>query len=246
LRDGGLDKPPAVLNSVVLRPNPVGLTRFPSDYPDSNLKSSSVIEVSSDGTVTGSTTVNYSGPRSEYWTSYLNTLPAERREKYIQSLLKRRGYVGMGTFEVHPVFGSVYASEISTSYSGHADSGRDRIQVPSDISFHGMAAVIEDFSRSKPIGDWQCEKGTIEEVYRISSPHGFRLPDPVNISNHFGTYTSVYEANGNDVVIDRKLVTPLLKTVCNQEEFEQAREISKAIRRDVESPLFLKAEADRM
>lgn len=117
--------------------------------------------------------------------------------------------------------------------------GTGAFPVPTGLRPHRIAELARAAPLARRQYAWTCGlPGERKEVTRLTLPASMHVgsgPKDVHVKNEFGHYDAHYERDGSVINITREFAHTLTTQPCDDAQYQQFRELTQAIERDVKA-----------
>jgi len=209
------------------------------------IKVVSKVEVTSEGTVKGESSIVNSGVYELIARGTLSRVPKGTEEQVAAQVLNMTGQPGTGTFKFGDPRDLAQPFDYSTRFNSPNFAqmpGPGAIRVPPGLgSLSGIVAIAGALGLAKRDFAMGAFGGYKEEITTLSFPESVKitsLPKPVVKENALGKYTSTYAMEGSTITIKRTLEDKLSKPTLSPDEFLLYRELGEAVARDFRAQIL--------
>lgn len=119
--------------------------------------------------------------------------------------------------------------------------GPGAFRVPTGLRFGRVADLVRGAVLAKREYPWECGiPGGRRETIRLSLPPSVHLdavPRDLHLRNAFGSYDAHYEQAGSGLLVTREFAHALNSQPCNDNDYQQFRQLAEAIERDAQTEL---------
>jgi transglutaminase-like putative cysteine protease len=212
-------------------------TKTPVPPIDSDrLKVTSLVSLTSDGSVSGSVEVFQNGVTAADSRVWAREITKDVENDLVKNIFRQKGLVGSGKIEKDDPteLSNVYHYKISFD-------GEKFLKFPGTGAFYvyppmGIGSSIYDSMRSsteveKEV-DVTCTGGTISEDYVFELPQSMKvlsIPDDMNISSDVLQYTATYQLDSNVLKVKRTLEDRTKGNVCSPQEMANYKKVADKV-----------------
>jgi transglutaminase-like putative cysteine protease len=221
------------------------ITRLPMSNPAGDgMMVQTTIKVDDQGTAKGSSIVKTSGAYDLIARSVFTMVAPGDVPVMAARMLATNGQIGSGDFAHDDVRDLDHAFQYSMHFVlpdyAHLP-GPGAMRVPAGLAtFNGISATFDLFgptTRELPLTFFS--RHVIERT-DIQIPSGLKiesLPNPVRITSSFGSYTSTYEKDRENIVVTRTLDLDVPNVLVTPQQYPELREMAMKVKRDLASQL---------
>jgi hypothetical protein len=203
------------------------------------------IQVNADGSASGTAEGRASGSSEIQLRHIFAALPPGQEEAIARMQLARINESGSGAFS----FGDprdlsqpfVYGTKFNIA-SLASLPGPGAFPIPSGLRLLRVADLTGGASLASRRYPWACGiPGERKETTRLTlaaGMHVLAVPKDVHVKNDFGAYEAHYEQQGALVTVTREFTHTFTGEPCDDGEYQQFRELTQAMERDVKAPLL--------
>jgi hypothetical protein len=169
-------------------------------------------------------------------------LPPGQGDSIAQSTLTKNHESGTGSFT------TTDPRDLSKSFSYQTTfsipglitiPGPGAFPVPTGLRFARLADLAQAASLPARKYPWVCGiPGSRKETTHLTLPSSVRItntPKDVHLTNGFGSYDARYETSDSTITVTREFAHTFTGEPCNDESYQQFRELTSAIERDVKA-----------
>lgn len=204
------------------------------------------VKIDADGTATGSVEVYQKGRIATQSRAWARKFTREIEDDFVKNMLLKQGMIGSGKFEKDN------PTELLDSYHYKASLNAEKyIKLPGAGAFYiapplgfapPMLGLLQFTLEPEKEADITCSGGTLIEEYSIDLPDAIKVlsvPDDLNISNEYVSYSASYILVGNTLNVMRTLVDMKNGNICSPQYIQEYNKIAlKAIDNIKEQVLY--------
>jgi transglutaminase-like putative cysteine protease len=229
-----------------LKTQPVAGTKqfepITSTLSEGQMTTSVEMQITDDGGASGTAEMHSAGVSEIALRSIFSRLPPGQEQTVARAQLASVNESGSGAFvhsDPHDLDKPFVYSTTFTITNLVALPGPGAFPVPSGLRLLPVA----DLARVTPLAQrrypWICgTPGERRETTHLRLPASVRLaaaPRDVHVHNDFGRYDAHYEQNGNALTITREFAHTFTGQPCDDASYQQFRQLTQAIERDVKA-----------
>jgi transglutaminase-like putative cysteine protease len=200
------------------------------------------IQLNADGSASGTAETHSSGSMEMLLRGLFASLPPGQEEAIARRQLAAINESGSGSFTTGDPRDLTKPFVFQTKFSITSlvsPPGPGAFPVPTGLRPHRVA----DLARAAPLArrqyPWACGlPGERKETTRITLPRSMHIagaPKDVHVKNDFGHYDAHYERDGSVITVTREFAHTLAAEPCDDAKYQQFRELTQAIERDVKA-----------
>jgi hypothetical protein len=200
------------------------------------------IRLNADGSASGTAETHSSGSTEMLLRGLFASLPPGQEEAIARRQLAAINESGSGSFTTGDPRDLAKPFVFHTKFtitSLVTLPGPGAFPVPSGLRPNRIA----DLARAAPLArrqyPWACGlPGGRKETTRLTLPASVHIagaPKDVHVSNDFGHYDARYERDGSVITVTREFAHTLATQPCDDGRYQQFRELTQAIERDVKA-----------
>jgi transglutaminase-like putative cysteine protease len=198
------------------------------------------IELKADGSASGTAEGHASGSSELALRFFFAHMPPGQEEAVARSQLARINESGSGSFNTgNPrdlATPFVYKTTFKITSLVNLP-GPGAFAVPVGLRPHAVAELARGAPLASRRYPWACGiPGGRIETTRLTLPPSMHItaaPKDVHVSNGFGRYEAHYAQQGAVITVTREFAHTLTRTPCDDGDYQQFRELTQAIERDV-------------
>lgn len=201
-----------------------------------------VMELHEDGSASGVADAQLSGSMEMNLRAAFAHFPPGQEEAIARATLAQFNESGTGSFTQGDPRDLTKPFSYQTKFSIPSlvnPAGPGAFPLPSGL----RVARIADLARGAPLPSrkfsWICGiPGNRKETTRLTLPASMRItstPKDVHVTNDFGRYDAHYEYSGNGITASREFVHTLARQPCNDDSYQQFRELAATIEHDMKA-----------
>jgi len=201
-----------------------------------------VMELREDGSASGSAESQVGGGLEMALRAAFAALPPGQGDSIAQSTLAKNHESGTGSFTTTDPrdLSKSFAYQTTFSIPGLITiPGPGAFPVPTGLRFARLADLGQAASLPTRKYPWICGiPGSRTETTHLTLPASVRVtntPKDVHLKNGFGSYDAHYDASGSTITVTREFAHLFAGDPCNDDNYQQFRELTAAIERDVKA-----------
>jgi len=217
------------------------LTLMPTTEPEQNRLDRNVeVNLSADGSINGTVIENASGQRAAAFRAEHRRLSAPDYNRAIEGWISR-GAAGATMAKVEPkddLDAGRFTLNVAFSARSYAQLMQDRLMVFKPTVVGRLERL--SFTEGKRMHPYLIDSQSYSEKVTIKLPPGFsvdEIPEPTKISVPFGSYSTTYESNGDQVVFTRTLM--LKRSTIPANEYDSVRNFFGSVHSAEQAPVVL-------
>lgn len=207
----------------------------------------SVIKITPDGAVSGSVEVFQNGQSAAQWRAWARKLSNDVEEDLVKSRLRAQGMIGSGKFIKDD------PTALSDSYHYKILLNAEKfIKLPGAGAFYiyptldtgsSIMSSLHGALETEKEADVVCWSGSVVEDYSIELPKAIKvlsIPDDMNISNEFLTYTAKYKLKGNVLTVKRTFDDRTKGNVCTPQIMAEYKKVAEKVMDNLKEQVLYK------
>jgi hypothetical protein len=212
----------------------------PTNPKTSGFDVSTTLDIHSDGTADGETTVGTKGLFSDQARAGMSYLQPNMEDTMIREGLARGGYSGIGTLtKADPrILSDRYTYIIKYRLDDALNlPGPGAMPVRPPVGGTGtIANFLDESNQPDRTVNFQCLGGYSKEDYTIHLPKSVEvmaMPKDVQVDGKYATYKASYRQQGNTLIVTRELDDHTSGNVCTPAYAKEFKTFAVAVRRNL-------------